>query len=242
MVDVQTIRGAAGDQAAQEQEGWVICRVFKKKNLVHHGQSSGVKQQAEGDDHAASHTAAAAAHMDESSPSQCSSVTVISDHVHANVNDKQQQAQASLLMMHTHHSASSDDDALDHILQQYMGGGRQAPAPDTKPALLEQLDHLHHHLAAAPTTRAAAGFYYGKFMKLPPLEHAGGGLPPSPGPCEYGASGIADWDALDRLAAYELNGLSDASKNMAAFFDGDLWSMARSVSALHAADLAMNNA
>ncbi|AQL02326.1 NAC domain-containing protein 43 [Zea mays] len=255
----QTIRGAAGDQAAQEQEGWVICRVFKKKNLVHHGQSSGVKQQAAGDDHAASHTAAAAAHMDESSPSQCSSVTVISDHVHANVNDKQQQAQASLLMMHTHHSASSDDDALDHILQQYMGGGRQAPAPDTKPALLEQLDHLHHHLAAAPTTRAAAGFYYGKFMKLPPLEHAG--LPPSPPPPgarEYGAAAAAGWDddddALDRLAAYDhLNGLSnDASKNMAAFFDvepsaaaaaavdGDLWSLARSVSALHA-DLTMNN-
>jgi hypothetical protein len=259
MVDVQTIRGAAGDQAAQEQEGWVICRVFKKKNLVHHGQSSGVKQQAAGDDHAASHTAAAAAHMDESSPSQCSSVTVISDHVHANVNDKHQQAQASLLMMHTHHSASSDDDALDHILQQYMGGGRQAPAADTKPALLD-LDHLHHHhLAAAPTnTRTAAGFY-GKFMKLPPLEHAG--LPPSPPPPgarEYGAAAAAGWDddddALDRLAAYDhLNGLSnDASKNMAAFFDvepsaaaaaavdGDLWSLARSVSALHA-DLTMNN-
>ena len=100
------------------------------------------------------------------------------------------------------------------------------------------------------------------------LEHAGcgGGLLPSPG--EYGgpadASGIADWDTLDRLAAsYELNGLSDASKTMAAFFDdpsstagaaafssaahatvagdGDLWSLARSVSSSLHADLTMNN-
>jgi hypothetical protein len=204
---VQIVRGAAGpgDQVPQEQEGWVICRVFKKKNLVHHGaaQSSG-----------GGGTAAAASKM-ESSPT---STTIIGDH--------------------------ASDDALDHILQ-YMGGG------DTKPALL---NHHNQHLAAAadatttttaacPAAATSAGLYgNNKFMKLPPLEHAGGWLPPSPGPCEYGASGIADWDALDRLAAYELNGLSDASKNMAAFFDGDLWSMARSVSALHAADLAMNNA
>jgi hypothetical protein len=249
MVNLVQIRGAAGDQAAQEQEGWVICRVFKKKNLVHHGQSSG------GVTAAGSKMAAAAVPM-ESSPSHCSSVTVISDHAN------KQQAQAML-----QHSAS--DDALDHILQ-YMGGGRQ---PDTKPALLDQQQqhHHNHHLATATTTTAACpaggGGLYGKFMKLPPLELAGGGgmLPTPPGACEYGvadASGIADWDALDRLAAYELNGLSDASKNMAAFFDvepsaaaafssstssvhaaavdGDLWSLARSVSALHA-DLTMNN-
>ncbi|KAG0512572.1 hypothetical protein BDA96_10G025900 [Sorghum bicolor] len=245
------IRGAAGDQqAAQEQEGWVICRVFKKKNLVHHGQSSGGGVTAAG-----SKMASAAAPM-EGSPSHCSSVTVISDHTM-----NKHQAQAML-----QHSAS-DDDALDHILQ-YMGGGG-GKQPDTKPVLLDH--HHHHHLAAAATTTttacSAGGGLYGKFMKLPPLEHAGGGggLLPSPaGACDYGAadaSGIADWDALDRLAAYELNGLSDASKNMSAFFDepsataafssssssvhaaavdGDLWSLARSVSALHA-DLTMNN-
>ncbi|CAD6340431.1 unnamed protein product [Miscanthus lutarioriparius] len=245
------IRGAAGDQATQEQEGWVICRVFKKKNLVHHGQSSGAASVTA----AGSKMAAAAAPM-ESSPSHCSSVTV-SDY------SNKQQAQAML-----QHSAS--DDALDHILQ-YMGGGSKQP--DTKPALLDH--HHHHHVAAAAATTTAAcpapaGGLYGKFMKLPPLEHAGGGglLPSPPGACEYGAaadaSGIADWDALDRLAAYELNGLFDASKNMAAFFDvepsaaaaatfsssssahasaavdGDLWSLARSVSALHE-DLTMNN-
>jgi hypothetical protein len=33
------------------------------------------------------------------------------------------------------------------------------------------------------------------------------------------APGIADWDSLDRLDAYELNCLSDVSKNMVAFFD-----------------------
>ncbi|OEL23153.1 NAC domain-containing protein 43 [Dichanthelium oligosanthes] len=229
------IRGAGGDQAAQEQEGWVICRVFKKKNLLHHGQSSGGAT-------AAPASASKMAGPMESSPSNCSSVTV-SDHVKA----------AQML-----HSAS--DDALDHILQ-YMGsrpcGNRHQ---DTKPALM---DH-HHHLAATTTNTTTAcpgSSLYGKFMKLPPLEHAGGGgLLQSPG--DYGAadaSGIADWDTLDRLAAYELNGLSDASKNMAAFFDepgsaatvfsssahataadGDLWSLARSVSSLHA-DLTMNN-
>ncbi|KAL6606278.1 hypothetical protein ACP70R_041931 [Stipagrostis hirtigluma subsp. patula] len=225
-----TMRGAAGDQAAQE-EGWVICRVFKKKNLVvQQGQSSGGAAAANATA-TTGHTAAskmAVAAM-EGSPSNCSSVTV-SDHVKAQ-------------MLH-----SASDDALDHILQ-YMN--RPPPSSscgkqDTKPALLD-------HLAA---TTACPSSVYGKFMKLPPLEHAGGGglLP------EYAAadaSGIADWDALDRLAAYELNGLSDASKNMAAFFDepsaaaafssahaaagdGDLWSLARSVSSLHA-DLTMNN-
>jgi len=246
------IRGAAGDQAAQEQEGWVICRVFKKKNLLPHGQSGGgggATISATGGGHGAASKMAPAAPM-EGSPSNCSSVTV-SDHA-----NKPQML---------HHSAS--DDALDHILQ-YMGSSPCSSSKhhqDTKPALL---DH-HHHLAA--TTAAAAACHssslYGRFMKLPPLEHAGcgGGLLPSPG--EYGgpadASGIADWDTLDRLAAYELNGLSDASKTMAAFFDdpsstagaaafssaahatvagdGDLWSLARSVSSSLHADLTMNN-
>jgi hypothetical protein len=164
-----------------------------------------------------------------------------------------------------HHSAS--DDALDHILQ-YMGTCRPCSSSkhhqaDTKPALLD-----HHHLAATTTAAACHGSsLYGRFMKLPPLEHAGGGGALLPSPGEYGpadASGIADWDTLDRLAAsYELNGLSDASKTMAAFFDdptgtagaaafsaaaahatvagdGDLWSLARSVSSSLHADL-MNN-
>ncbi|PUZ62354.1 hypothetical protein GQ55_4G350400 [Panicum hallii var. hallii] len=240
------IRGAAGDQATQEQEGWVICRVFKKKNLLHHGQSScgGGAASATGGHAAASKMAAPM----EGSPSNCSSVTV-SDH-----------AKAQML----HHSAS--DDALDHILQ-YMGGrpcSSNKHHQDTKPALLDH-HHHHHHLAATTTAACHGSSLYGKFMKLPPLEHAGGGgLLPSPG--EYGAadaSGIADWDTLDRLAAYELNGLSDASKSMAAFFDdpsstaaaaafssaahatvagdGDLWSLARSVSSSLHADLTMNN-
>ncbi|KAG2609180.1 NAC domain-containing protein 43-like [Panicum virgatum] len=240
----------AGDQAAaQEQEGWVICRVFKKKNLLHHGQSSGgggATASATDGAHAAASKMAAPM---EGSPSNCSSVTV-SDH-----------AKAPQVL---HHSAS--DDALDHILQ-YMGTCRLCSSSkhhqaDTKPALLD-----HHHLAATTTAAACHGSsLYGRFMKLPPLEHAGGGGALLPSPGEYGpadASGIADWDTLDRLAAsYELNGLSDASKTMAAFFDdptgtagaaafsaaahatvagdGDLWSLARSVSSSLHADL-MNN-
>ncbi|KAJ1257810.1 hypothetical protein BS78_10G024700 [Paspalum vaginatum] len=246
-------RGAAGDQqAAAEQEGWVICRVFKKKNLVHHGQSSGGGGTATAAA-AASKTMASTAAAMEGSPraSNCSSVTTVSDHV-----------KAQML-----HSAGGDALDYDHLLQ-YMGScGRH----NTKPAVL---DHHHHHLTVTASTAAAAatggGGLYGKFMKLPPLEHAGGGgglLVPSPAG-DYAAadaSGIADWDELDRLAAYDLSGLSDASKNMAAFFDepasasaasaaamafssahaaadGDLWSLARSVSSsLHAADLTMNN-
>ncbi|KAF0902344.1 hypothetical protein E2562_016195 [Oryza meyeriana var. granulata] len=224
------MRGGAGDQAAQE-EGWVICRVFKKKNLVHHGgQSSSAAAAAAA---ATSHAAAKLAAAMESSPSNCSTVTV---------ND---QVKAQML-----HSAS--DDALDHILQ-YMG---RSCKQETKPAsaAAAALDHL-----------AAPNIVYGKFMKLPPLEHVAGGGVLLPNPAgEYSAadaSGIADWDTLDRLAAsYELNGaLSDvASKNMVSSFfdepsaafssvhagagagDGDLWSLARSVSSLHA-DLTMNN-
>ncbi|CAL5050650.1 unnamed protein product [Urochloa decumbens] len=243
------VRGAAGDQSAQEQEGWVICRVFKKKNLLHHGQSGGGATATASKMAAAA--AAAAAAMD-------GSPTVSDDHAANKAHHHQ-------LLGH-----SSSDDALDHIFH-YMGssgGNNKLRHDDTKPSLL--LDH--HHLAATTTPAcAAAGGIYGKFMKLPPLEHAGG-LLPSPG--DYGcaaadASGIADWYTLDRLAAYELNGLSDASKTMAACFfddpsgtaaaasfpssahataagvvvgDGDLWSLARSVScgALHA-DLTMNN-
>ncbi|KAL5224460.1 hypothetical protein ABZP36_011099 [Zizania latifolia] len=218
------MHGGAGDQAAQE-EGWVICRVFKKKNLVHHAQSSGSSK--------------AAAAM-ESSPSNCSSVTAVRDHVKAQ-------------MLH-----SASDDALDHILQ-YMG--RSSCKQETKPSsafAAAALDHL----------TAPSSIMYGKFMKLPPLEHvaaaAGGGLLPNLAG-EYSAaadaSGIADWDTLDRLAAsYELNSLSVdvASKNMVSSFfdepsaaafssvhaaagDDDLWSLARSsVSSLHA-DMAMNN-
>uniref|UniRef100_J3MB03 NAC domain-containing protein n=1 Tax=Oryza brachyantha TaxID=4533 RepID=J3MB03_ORYBR len=219
------MHGGAGDQAAQE-EGWVICRVFKKKNLVHHGGQRG----GGGGGRAAAKLAAAM----ESSPSNCSTVTV-SDQVKAQ-------------MLH-----SASDDALDHILQ-YMG---RSCKQETKPAAAAAaaLDHL-----AAPISM------YGKFMKLPPLEHVagGGGLLAANPAGEYSAadaSGIADWDSLDRLAAsYELNGaLSDvASKSMVSGFfdepgaafssvhassgagDGDLWSLARSVSSLHA-DLTMNN-
>ncbi|KAL5213393.1 hypothetical protein ABZP36_024240 [Zizania latifolia] len=208
------MRGGAGDQAAQE-EGWVICRVFKKKNLVHHGQSS------------------SSAAMESSPPSNCSSVTV-SDHVKAQ-------------MLH-----SACDDALDHILQ-YMGRSCKQETKPSSASAAAALDHL-----TAPSSM------YGKFMKLPPLEHvaagSGAGLLPNPAG-EYStadASGIADWDTLDRLeASYELNALSVdvASKNMVSSFfdeptaaafssvhagDGDLWSLARSVSSLHA-DLAMNN-
>ncbi|CAL5044849.1 unnamed protein product [Urochloa decumbens] len=236
--------------AQQEQEGWVICRVFKKKNLLHHGQSSGGAGAG-----ASKMTAAAAAAAMDGSPSNCSSAVTVSGGDHAG-----KQAHHQLLG----HSAS--DDALDHIFH-YMGSNNKRH-DDTRPSLL--LDH-HHHLAATTTTAAcaAAGGIYGKFMKLPPLEHAGGCLLPSPG--DYGcaaadASGIADWDTLDRLAAYELNGLSDASKTMAACFfddpsstaaaafsassahaagggvgDGDLWSLARSVSSTLHADLTMNN-
>ncbi|KAK3128296.1 hypothetical protein QOZ80_6BG0459550 [Eleusine coracana subsp. coracana] len=228
---VPPMRGTAGDQAAQE-EGWVICRVFKKKNLVHQGQTSG------GGGAAASKMAAAAAPTTmESSPrsnGSSSSVTV-SDHV---VNKAQ--------MLH-----SASDDALDHILQ-YMTRSSSSSChnnnkQDTKPALL---DHHHHHFAAAACPSSSS--FYGKFMKLPPLEHVsgGGGFLPNPSAEYADGSGIADWDSLDRLAAYELNGLSDASKNIASFFDeptttssaaaagggfvsahlaadGDLWSLAR---------------
>jgi hypothetical protein len=173
---------------------------------------------------------------------------------------------SSVTVSHVHVKAqmphSASDDALDHILQ-YMGRSSSSchdnnNSHDTKPPPppAMQLDHHHHHPAACPGSSS----FYGMFMKLPHLEHAeAAGLLPNPSKAEYAAdaSGIADWDSLDRIAAYELDGLSDASKNMVAFFDdasapgfssvhaaagdGDLWSLARSsVSSLHA-DLTMNN-
>jgi hypothetical protein len=239
---------AAGDQAAAQEEGWVICRVFKKKNLAPH---NGQQQSSGGGANATAvckmETAAPTA-MESSPTSNGSSSVTVSDHVNM----------AQML-----HSAS--DDVLDHILQ-YMGMGRSSTAghdnnnskQDTKPPAL--LDH--HHLAAAATTTAcpSSSFHGDKFMKLPPLEHVGvAGLLPNPAD-QYSAdaSGVAEWDSLDRLDAYELNGLYEVSKNMVAFFDeptstattggfsstagdGDLWSLARSsVSSLHA-DLTMNN-
>ncbi|KAG8069494.1 hypothetical protein GUJ93_ZPchr0006g45530 [Zizania palustris] len=216
------IRGGAGDQAAQE-EGWVICRVFKKKNLLHHGQSSSSAATA-----ATSHTAATmAAAMNSSPPSNCSSVTV-SDHVKAQ-------------MLH-----SASDDTLDHILL-YMGRSCKQETKPSSTSAAAALDHL-----TPPSST------YGKFLKLPPLEHVAGSdaaglLPNQAGDYSTAdALGIADWDTLDRFtASYELNTLpvDVASKNMvssffneptaAAFYsvhdgNGDLWSLARSVSSLHA--------
>jgi hypothetical protein len=59
------MRGVAGDQSSAQEDGWVICRVFKKKHLVASHQTG----QA---------SAAAAAKMGggqamERSPSNCSS-------------------------------------------------------------------------------------------------------------------------------------------------------------------------
>uniref|UniRef100_A0A453QJ13 NAC domain-containing protein n=1 Tax=Aegilops tauschii subsp. strangulata TaxID=200361 RepID=A0A453QJ13_AEGTS len=171
----------------------------------------------------------------------------------------QQQDQQHQLL---HYSAS--DDALDHILNHYMHG-RSPTTPckqETKPAAGSALDHLINN------TACPNGSLYERFMKLPPLEHVVSGGLLQPPATEYGGGGGGsgnnnigtDWDSLDRLAAsYELNGLSDdvasANKNssMASFFvdghggatvagtgDGDLWSLARSVSSLHADLTTMN--
>ncbi|EAZ35716.1 hypothetical protein OsJ_20006 [Oryza sativa Japonica Group] len=229
------MHGVAGDQGAQE-EGWVICRVFKKKNLVHHGGGSAAASH-----HAAAKLAAAAM---EGSPSNCSTVTV-SDHVKAQ-------------MLHS----SASDDALDHILQ-YMGrSGLQAG------------DQAGGDVGVVGGSGGGAGAAP-QYASVRQVHEASAARGPSPaawaswaaagGGGEYcsaaDASGIADWDTLDRLAAsYELNGaLSDVAsgKNMAGFFDvvdqpagaaafssgdGDLWSLARSVSSsLHADLTTMNN-
>ncbi|XP_047061365.1 NAC domain-containing protein 43-like [Lolium rigidum] len=235
------MRGVAGDQSSAQEDGWVICRVFKKKHLVASHQTG----QA---------SAAAVAKMGggpamERSPSNCSS-TVTTGSEHAKATQMQQQHHQLL-----HYSAS--DDALDHILSHYMGRpSSTACKQETKPPTSSALDHLINNTAAGSTL-------YERYMKLPPLEHVvpGAGLLPPPA-TEYGGSG-GDWDTLDRLAAYEqLNVISDGSiktngASMPSFFvdehaatafsssvsgagDGDLWSLARSVSSLHA-DLTMNN-
>jgi hypothetical protein len=236
------IRGVAGDQSAAQEDGWVICRVFKKKHLVANHQA------AQGSSAAVAKLAGGAAAM-ERSPSNCSStVTTVSEHAKATQMQHHQHQQL------LHYSAS--DDALDHILNHYMGRpSSTACKQETKPAASSALDHLINNTTAG-------GTLYERYMKLPPLEHvfagAGGLLPPPPS--EYGGRG-ADWDTLDRLAAYELNGISDGSTktngDSMSFFvdehtatafsssvsgagDGDLWSLARSVSSLHA-DLTMNN-
>uniref|UniRef100_A0A0D9WLF2 NAC domain-containing protein n=1 Tax=Leersia perrieri TaxID=77586 RepID=A0A0D9WLF2_9ORYZ len=219
-----------GDQTAQQEEGWVICRVFKKKNLVHNSGAG-----------AAAKFAAAA--MESSPRSNCSTVTTVNDQVKA-------AALTTSTMLHS----SASDDALDHILN-YMGRNcKHEPTNSPAPAIV---DH-HHQLAGQHAIYGGAN----KFMKLPPLEHvaAGGGLLAASG--DYSgagdASGIADWDTLDRLAAsYELN--VDVAKNggmvvggggffdvigdggVAGAGDGDLWSLARSVSTSLHADLTMNN-
>ncbi|XP_037424881.1 NAC domain-containing protein 43-like [Triticum dicoccoides] len=229
-VSSSPMRGVAGDQSSAQEDGWVICRVFKKKNIV-------VQQQAgqNGGGAAASNKLVVAGAM-ERSRSNCSPmVTTASDH-------------AKVTQMQQHH------DALDHILNQYMHGRSSMTAckQETKPTnpsspALDQLINSACHNGNSTL--------YEKFMKLPPLEHVvpGGLLPP---PTEYGC----DWYTLDRLAAYELNGLSDpaSAKTMkdmsivdelgsttaysggdtlqasSGTGDGDLWSLARSASSLHA--------
>ncbi|CAM0912576.1 unnamed protein product [Alopecurus aequalis] len=241
------IRGVAGDPSSAQEDGWVICRVFKKKHLVANNQAG------QGSAAAAVAKLAGGAVM-ERSPSNCSStLTTVSEHAKATQMQQQQQQQPLL-----HYSAS--DDALDHILSHYMSRSTTCKQ-ETKPSVNSALDHL--------ITNTTGGTLYERFMKLPPLEHvvSGGLLPPQPtNPAEYGvgASGNnigADWDTLDRFAAYELNGLSDAStktNGALSFFvdeqgsgtafsggvhasvagDGDLWSLARSVSSALHADLA----
>ncbi|KAI4977562.1 hypothetical protein ZWY2020_059699 [Hordeum vulgare] len=222
------IRGVAGDQSSAQEDGWVICRVFKKKNIV-------VQHQAAQSIGGGKLRGAAAMAC---SQSNCSStVTTDSDH-----------ARAAHMQQLLHYSGS--DDALHHILPHYMHS-RSSTTPckqETKPtnpssSALDQLINSACH--------NGSNTLHEKFMKLPPLEHyvPGGLLPP---PTEYGG----DWDALDRHAAYELNGLSDAvstkTTNGVPFLldehggnmlhgssvtgsgDGDLWSLARSVSSLQA--------
>ena len=226
----------AGDQSPPAQEdGWVICRVFKKKNIVAQRQAG----QNHGGGGAASNKLVGAGAMERSESNCSSTLTAGSD-------------RAKAQMMH----CSASDDGLDHILS-YMGRSSTASCrQETKPTnpSSSALDHLINSAC-----HSGSSTLYDKFMKLPPLEHVvpSGILPP---PAEYGG----DWDALDRLAAYELNGLSDAatakttngmsyivdelggattaytsggtahSSSLTGGGDGDLWSLARSVSSLHA--------
>ncbi|XP_048544242.1 uncharacterized protein LOC125523232 [Triticum urartu] len=179
----------------------------------------------------------------ESSQSNCSSTLMAGSD------------RAKAQMMH----CSASDDGLDHILS-YMGRSSTASCrQETKPTnpSSSALDHLINSAC-----HSGSSTLYDKFMKLPPLEHVvpSGILPP---PAEYGG----DWDDLDRLAEYELNGLSDAATtkttngmsyvvdelggataysgggtlhaySVTGAGDGDLWSLARSASSLQA-DLRM---
>ncbi|VAH98702.1 unnamed protein product [Triticum turgidum subsp. durum] len=223
------VRGVAGDQSPSAQEdGWVICRVFRKKNIVVQHQNGG------------------GAGAMEYSQSNCSSaVTAASDKAKAHMHQQQHLPQS--------------DDALDHILG-YMGRSSTTSCKqETKPTnpSSSALDHLINSACNNGT-----GTLYDKLMKLPPLEHVvpGGLLPP---PNEYDR----DWDALDRLAAYELNGLSNPAlaettngmsyiahklggatsysgggtlhtPSVIGAGDSDLWSLAWPISSLHA-DLTM---
>ncbi|KAM3195993.1 hypothetical protein ACQJBY_071918 [Aegilops geniculata] len=230
------IHGVAGDQSSTQEDGWVICRVFKKKNIA-------VQQPG-----AAASTNLVGAGAMARSRSNCS-LTVATASDHAKATQIQQ------------HNSASDDGALDHILNQFMHGHSSTTSckQETTNPSSSALDHLINSAG-----HNGGSTLYEKFLKLPPLEHVvpGGLLPP---PTEYSG----DWDALDRLVAYELNGLSDAPSakttngmpfivdelSGAAPFsgggtlhaspitgasDGDLWSLARSVSSLHA-DLRINS-
>ncbi|KAM3196011.1 hypothetical protein ACQJBY_071934 [Aegilops geniculata] len=219
------VRGVAGDQSSSAQEdGWVICRVFKKKNIVLQREAG----QNRGGGGASSNNLVGAGDMERSQSNCSSTLAGASDH-----------ANCKAQMTH----CSGSDVGLDHILS-YMGRPSTASCrQETKPTnpSSSALDHMINGTSTM----------YDKFMKLPPLEHVvpGGLLPP---PAEYG--GV--WDDLDRLAAYELNGLSDAATtktingmsytvdelgggtlyipSVTGAGDGDLWSLARSMSSLHA--------
>ena len=171
----------AGDQSPLAQEdGWVICRVFKKNIVAQHqaGQSGGRGGGA------ASNKLVGAGAVERSQSNCSSTVTAASD-------------PAKAQMMH----CAGSDDGLDNILRYMDRSSAASCKQETKPAnpSSSALDHLINNVCHNGTSTL-----YDKFMKLPPLEHVvPGDLLPSP--AEYGG----DWDALDRLAAYELNGLSN---------------------------------
>ncbi|VAH98716.1 unnamed protein product [Triticum turgidum subsp. durum] len=230
------VHGVPRDQSSSAQEdGWVICRVFKKKNIVVQHQAG---QNRGGG--VASNKLVGAGAMEHSQSNCSSTVTAASEKAKAQMHQQQ----------HLPHS----DDALDHILS-YMGRSSIASCKqETKPAnpSSSALDHLINNVCHNGTSTL-----YDKFMKLPPLEHViPGGLLPRPS--EYSS----DWEALERLAAYELNGLSnptlDETTNDMFYIadelggatsysrdgtlhipsvtgsdDDDLWSLARPVSSLH---------
>ncbi|KAM3196015.1 hypothetical protein ACQJBY_071937 [Aegilops geniculata] len=226
------MRGVAGEQSSAQEDGWVICRVFRKKNIV-------VQHQAaqNGSGAAVSNKLVGAGAMEHSRSKYSSKVTTASYHA------KETQMQ-------------QPEQLLDHILNQQCMHGRSSTTPckqETKPTnpsspALDQLINSACHNSNSTL--------YEKFMKLPPLEHVvPGGLLPLE--IEYGGN----WNALHQLAAYELNGLSDpaSAKTMTGMSfivdefgcttaysggdtlhassgtgDGDLWSLARSASSLQA--------